>query len=139
MVSNSLFDVGEQSFKLIVLHNIENTLNKTEPEAWKKLLSVITHEIMNSIVPISSLAGTLKSQVEIYSQNVEQKSIDVEDLFAGLTSIEKRSNGLLKFANTYRSLSKVTDINKEHLQLNVLFQNVENLLKPSKRKVWYLN
>lgn len=134
LVSNALFNDEENSFKLIVLHNIEDTLNKTESEAWKKLLSVMTHEIMNSIAPISSLAGTLKFQAEMHQQNPAENSLDIEDLNAGLSSIEKRSEGLLKFAKTYRSLSKVTNIDKEHIQVSELFKNLENLLKPGKKK-----
>jgi signal transduction histidine kinase len=131
LVSNSKFNVGDNSFQLIVLHNIEDTLNKTESEAWKRLLSVMTHEIMNSIAPISSLAGTLKSQVELFSKNEDREKLDLEDLNIGLTSIEKRSEGLLKFAKTYRSLSKVTHIDKEEVKIVNLFQNLEKLLKTS--------
>ncbi len=134
LVSNALFNVGEDSFKLIVLHNIEDTLNKTESEAWKKLLSVMTHEIMNSIAPISSLAGTLKFQVEMHQKNPEDNILDIDDLNSGLSSIEKRSEGLLKFAKTYRSLSKVTNIDKEQIQLRELFKSLENLLKPGRNK-----
>ncbi len=134
LVSNTLFNVGEESFKLIVLHNIEETLDKTEAEAWKKLLSVMTHEIMNSIAPISSLANTLKFQVETHHQNPAKNSLDIEDLNAGLTSIEKRSEGLLKFAKTYRSLSKVTNIDKEQIRISELFGNLQNLLQPGKNK-----
>jgi nitrogen fixation/metabolism regulation signal transduction histidine kinase len=134
LVSNALFNVGENSFKLIALHNIEDTLNKTESEAWKKLLSVMTHEIMNSIAPISSLAGTLKFQAEMHQKNPDDNILDIEDLNAGLSSIEKRSEGLLKFAKTYRSLSKVTNIDKEQIQLRELFKSLENLLKPGRNK-----
>ncbi|WP_335740070.1 HAMP domain-containing sensor histidine kinase [Salegentibacter sp. T436] len=134
LVSNSLFSVGQESFKLIVLHNIENTLNKNESEAWKKLLSVMTHEIMNSIAPISSLAGTLKFQVEMHHQNPAANTLDIEDLNSGLTSIEKRSEGLLKFAKTYRSLSKITNINTEEIEIRALFENLENLLQARNAK-----
>ncbi|MGB7842445.1 MAG: ATP-binding protein, partial [Salinimicrobium sp.] len=54
LTSQSVFKVENNSCKLIVTHNIDDTVNKTESEAWKKLLSVMTHEIMNSIAPISS-------------------------------------------------------------------------------------
>lgn len=134
LVSNTLFNVGEESFKLIVLHNIEDTLDKTEAEAWKKLLSVMTHEIMNSIAPISSLANTLKFQVALHHQDPAENIIDIEDLNAGLSSIEKRSEGLLKFAKTYRSLSKVTNIDKEQIRISELFGNLQNLLQPGKNK-----
>ena len=65
LISDTVFQVDEVSFKLVVLQNIDDTLNKNESEAWKKLLSVMTHEIMNSITPISSLAETLAYQLQL--------------------------------------------------------------------------
>lgn len=128
LLSNSTFNIKTSSYKLIVIQNIEDTVNKTESEAWKKLLSVMTHEIMNSIAPISSLANTLKSSVK----NIENKSISklaIEDLDAGLNSIAKRSEGLMKFAKTYRSLNKVNSINKEDINLKKLFRDIEQLMR----------
>ncbi|MCM4156696.1 ATP-binding protein [Gramella sp. AN32] len=130
LLSNSIFQIGEKTFKLVVLHNIEDTLNKTESEAWKKLLSVMTHEIMNSIAPISSLANTLKFQVAMHQENPAENLLDIEDLDAGLSSIEKRSEGLLKFAKTYRSLNKVTSLNLEKVRVKEMFRDLENLMKP---------
>ncbi|WP_040506629.1 sensor histidine kinase [Gillisia limnaea] len=130
LLSNSIFKMENKSFKLIVLHNIEDTLNKTESEAWKKLLSVMTHEIMNSIAPISSLANTLKVQVQMHQENPGENQLDVEDLDAGLSSIEKRSEGLLKFAKTYRSLNKVTNLNLEQVFVKDLFSNIKHLMQP---------
>ena len=54
LISDTVFQVKDEAFKLIVIQNIDDTLNKNESESWKKLLSVMTHEIMNSITPISS-------------------------------------------------------------------------------------
>ncbi len=130
LLSNSIFQMENKSFKLIVLHNIEDTLNKTEADAWKKLLSVMTHEIMNSIAPISSLANTLKFQVQMHQENPGQNKLEVEDLDAGLSSIEKRSEGLLKFAKTYRSLNKVTNLNLEQVFVKDLFSNIKYLMQP---------
>ena len=128
LTSQSVFKVENNSCKLIVTHNIDDTVNKTESEAWKKLLSVMTHEIMNSIAPISSLANTLKSSVR---KNIDDSlsKPDLEDLDAGLCSIEKRSEGLMKFAKTYRSLNKVTSLNKEIILLKELFNDIEQLMK----------
>ncbi|SDS74987.1 Histidine kinase-, DNA gyrase B-, and HSP90-like ATPase [Gillisia sp. Hel1_33_143] len=128
LTSQSVFKVDNNSCKLIVTHNIDDTVNKTESEAWKKLLSVMTHEIMNSIAPISSLANTLKSSVR---KNIDDSlsELDLEDLDAGLSSIEKRSEGLMKFAKTYRSLNKVTSLNKEIIVLKELFNDIEQLMK----------
>nr|WP_300439173.1 HAMP domain-containing sensor histidine kinase [Christiangramia sp.] len=129
LLSNSIFSIEEKSFKLVVVHNIEETLNKTESEAWKKLLSVMTHEIMNSIAPISSLANTLKLQVQMHREKPSINKLDVDDLNAGLSSIEKRSEGLLKFAKTYRSLNKVTSLNLETVKLKELFNDLKHLMQ----------
>src|SRR5690606_27134681 len=63
LLADSIFILGEETYKLIALQNVDATVNRTESEAWKKLLSVMTHEIMNSIAPISSLAETLQNHV----------------------------------------------------------------------------
>jgi nitrogen fixation/metabolism regulation signal transduction histidine kinase len=130
IASHSIFKVEEKSCKLIVVHNIDDTINKTESEAWKKLLSVMTHEIMNSIAPISSLANTLKTSVRNTMDDSLQE-LDLEDLDAGLGSIEKRSDGLMKFAKTYRSLNKVTNLNRETILLKDLFHDIEQLMRSS--------
>jgi len=130
LLSNTIFKMENKSYKLIVLHNIEDTLNKTESDAWKKLLSVMTHEIMNSIAPISSLANTLKLQVQMTQESPEENKLNIEDLDAGLSSIEKRSEGLLKFAKTYRSLNKVTSLNLEHVYVKNLFSSIKHLMQP---------
>lgn len=130
LLSNSMFEIEGFSYKLVVLHNIEATLNETESDAWKKLLSVMTHEIMNSIAPISSLASTLKLQIQAYQKAPEAVDLEMEDLDAGLQSIEKRSEGLMKFAKTYRSLNKVTSLSPEKIPVSELFKNIEHLMNP---------
>ena len=131
LVSNTIFQMDEKSFKLIVLQNIETTLNKNESEAWKKLLSVMTHEIMNSIAPISSLSETLQTGIELKLNNPDTVDLSLEDLNAGISSIKKRSEGLMKFAKTYRTLNKVSQVSKSRILVKDLFVNIQNLLKPS--------
>ena len=131
LVSDTVFQVDQDAFKLIVLQDIDNTLNKNESEAWKKLLSVMTHEIMNSISPISSLADTLQTHLQLSLDKPEEFKIDPEDLNAGIKTIKNRSEGLLKFAKTYRSLSKVTHLNVENKRVADLFESVKLLMKPS--------
>ena len=131
LISDTIFQIKDNSFKLVVLQNIDNTLNKNESEAWKKLLSVMTHEIMNSIAPISSLADTLQRNLELNLEKPTENPIEIEDLNAGVKTIKNRSQGLLKFAKTYRSLSKVTHLNLQKIQVSELFQNIELLMAPS--------
>ncbi len=131
LISDTIFQIKEDSFKLVILQNIDSTLNKNESEAWKKLLSVMTHEIMNSIAPISSLADTLQRNIELSLENPQENSLEIEDLNAGIKTIKNRSQGLLKFAKTYRSLSKVTHLNLQKVQVSELFKNIELLMAPS--------
>ena len=79
LATNSVFKMNEDSFNLIVLQNIDDPLNRSESEAWKKLLSVMTHEIMNSIAPISSLAETLQSQIRMHIDNPEAHKLEIKD------------------------------------------------------------
>lgn len=131
LISDTIFQIDEEAFKLIVLQNIDTTLNKNESEAWKKLLSVMTHEIMNSIAPISSLADTLQRSVALSIDNPKEYNIEAEDLNDGLKTIKNRSQGLLKFAKTYRSLSKVTHLNLQKINVEDLFKNIKLLMEPS--------
>ncbi len=131
LISDTVFQVDDDAFKLIVLQNIDDTLNKNESEAWKKLLSVMTHEIMNSIAPISSLADTLQRNIQLQIDNPNENNFELEDLNSGIKTIKNRSNGLLKFAKTYRSLSKVTHLNLQKVRVSELFQNIQLLMEPS--------
>ncbi len=131
LISDTVFQVKEDAFKLLVLQNIDDTLNRNESESWKKLLSVMTHEIMNSIAPISSLADTLQTHLQQTIDTPETHPIAVEDLHAGIKTIKNRSEGLLKFAKTYRSLSKVTHLSLEKVKVPALFENIELLMQPS--------
>ncbi len=131
LISDTVFQVDDDAFKLIVIQNIDDTLNKNESESWKKLLSVMTHEIMNSITPISSLADTLQSSITHAVANPENQPLELNDLNAGIGTIKKRSEGLLKFAKTYRSLSKVTKLNLQKVRVTELFDNIQLLMAPS--------
>ncbi len=134
LISDTIFQVGDNAFKLIVMQNIEDTLNKNESEAWKKLLSVMTHEIMNSIAPISSLSETLQTEIEYKINNPETYDLELDDINAGITSIKKRSEGLMKFAKTYRTLNKVSQVTKSKILVTELFNNIRSLLEPSLNK-----
>jgi len=131
LISDTVFQVEEDAFKLIVIQDIDNTLNKNESESWKKLLSVMTHEIMNSIAPISSLADTLQKSLQIAIEKPEDSHLELDDLNSGIKTIKNRSEGLLKFAKTYRSLSKVTKLKLQNVKIPELFSNIQLLMAPS--------
>jgi len=131
LISSSHFKIENDVFKLIVLQNIENTLNQNQSEAWNKLLRVMTHEIMNSIAPISSLAETLQAKIKLSIEDSTNSPLEINDLYTSIESIQKRSEGLMKFAKTYRGLNKITTINSNTVFVNELFESISNLLRPS--------
>lgn len=125
LLAATLFQVDEKTNKLIAFQNIHEALDENEALAWQKLLSVMTHEIMNSVAPISSLADTLKKRVD---------SGEKEDLELGLETIKKRSEGLLKFAESYRNLNKLTKPNRTKIYVRDVFENILTLMQPSFEK-----
>ncbi|MBL7700452.1 MAG: HAMP domain-containing histidine kinase [Chitinophagaceae bacterium] len=125
------FQTEGKKYKLIAFQNVNEALEETESRAWEKLLNVMTHEIMNSIAPISSLAVTLKSRLKESVPELNNKSGAVEDLELGIDTIKRRSEGLLKFAETYRNLNKITSLTLEKVLLRDLFENLLSLMEPT--------
>ncbi len=136
LLSASAFQTDDKIYKLIAFQNINEVIDETESQAWRKLLSVMTHEIMNSIAPISSLADTLNYRLSSLSNQqtdtVKQMSqYLLEDLKLGIETIQKRSEGLLRFAETYRNLNKITTLNLKKVYARDLFENLYQLMHPT--------
>lgn len=120
---------GER-FKLVSLQNIQSELEEKEMEAWQNLVKVLTHEIMNSIAPISSLAGTLKGEIEHkMDHNEPLNPTDMEDCLLGITTIEKRSEGLISFVSDFRSLAHIPPPKFGSIGISRLFDQLEVLLQ----------
>lgn len=131
LLSATAFQTDGAKYKLIAFQNVNEALDETESKAWQKLLSVMTHEIMNSIAPISSLAATLKSRLQEMSKSLNNNTGDIEDLEVGIETIKRRSEGLLKFAETYRNLNKITTPNLRKVYVRDLFENLHHLMQPT--------
>lgn len=131
LLSATAFQTDDQTFKLIAFQNVNEALDENEAEAWRKLLSVMTHEIMNSVAPISSLAETLKNRLQQSVEHLQNKEGSVDDLALGIETIQRRSEGLLKFAETYRNLNKITTLNSKKILVRDLFENLNQLMLPT--------
>jgi two-component system, NtrC family, nitrogen regulation sensor histidine kinase NtrY len=120
----------DTKFKLVSLQNIQSELEEKEMEAWQNLVMVLTHEIMNSIAPISSLASTVKGDIEHkLDENNVVYAQDLEDYLMAITTIEKRSQGLINFVSDFRSLAHVPTPKFQTIQLKTLFAQLETLLQ----------
>lgn len=119
-----------EKFKLVSLQNIQSELEEKEMEAWQNLVKILTHEIMNSIAPISSLAGTIQGDLESKIDNVEQiTASDMEDYLMGISTIEKRSQGLISFVSDFRSLAHIPAPKFSSISISKLFSQLEVLLQ----------
>lgn len=127
VLSSTAFRTSDFYYKLIVFQNVGEALDETEAQAWQKLLRVMTHEIMNSVAPIASLADTLIKRLHTNGE-VE---LPITDLEMGMDAIKKRSEGLMRFADTYRNLSRTAAPLLSKVLVRELFENIYQLLEPT--------
>jgi two-component system, NtrC family, nitrogen regulation sensor histidine kinase NtrY len=99
---------GEE-VKLISMSNIQSELEEKEMEAWQNLVRVLTHEIMNSVTPISSLATLVEEELQrkIINDDLVLQKDDAQDMHLSVQTISKRSEGLIKFVREFRSLTHI--------------------------------
>jgi nitrogen fixation/metabolism regulation signal transduction histidine kinase len=122
----------DKHFKLVSLQNIQTELDEKEMEAWRNLIRVLTHEIMNSVTPISSLTGTTREMLSGYKVNgAEEVSIqkdDMQDLMYSLKTIESRSEGLIRFLNEFRNLTHTPTPKLKSENINILLEGISLLM-----------
>ncbi len=123
------FRMRERQFKLVSLQNIRSELEEKEMEAWQNLIRVLTHEIMNSITPISSLASTVNGLLGTPNSNGGYESETMQDIRGAVHTIERRSEGLLHFVDAYRNLTRVARPTFSVFPVAELFARVQRLMQ----------
>lgn len=119
-----------ENVKLISLQNIQNELEEKEMEAWQNLVRVLTHEIMNSVTPISSLAGTVEEDLQQHLENQQASPLTTEqlhDIHLSLQTISKRSEGLIHFVKEFRSLTSIPKPKPVQIPVRVLLEELAML------------
>jgi two-component system, NtrC family, nitrogen regulation sensor histidine kinase NtrY len=128
----SRFILQNEPLVLISIQNIQSELDEKELEAWQNLIRVLTHEIMNSITPISSLASTATKILEHVSKDLQKlPNLDesIGDVTQAMETVESRSRGLLKFVESYRELTRVPQPEFTILPVQDLFHHVVPLMQ----------
>ncbi|MBX2942901.1 MAG: ATP-binding protein [Cyclobacteriaceae bacterium] len=117
--------------KLISMNNIQSELDEKEMEAWQNLVRVLTHEIMNSITPISSLAGVVEDELQSkMNQPVATfNKAEMEDMHLSIQTISKRSAGLIHFVREFKNLSQRTQPNLAPVKVKKLLEEMAILQK----------
>ena len=112
---------------IISFQNIKDEIEQKETEAWNRLIGVISHEILNSITPISSLSDTVNQMI------TNKTTLDkeyLEDLKPALQTIKRRSEGLLDFVKDYRLIAELPTPNVEQHSVGEILQHVKVLMHP---------
>lgn len=130
------FKMRDETFTLVSLQNIQSELEEKEMEAWQNLIRVLTHEIMNSVTPISSLASSVKDLLRAREDQNGDLAVDSEtlgDVRSAVQTIQKRSEGLLYFVDSYRNLTRIPKPHFQVFPVKNLFEQVQQLMSASVR------
>jgi two-component system nitrogen regulation sensor histidine kinase NtrY len=122
---------GGRVHKLVSLQNVQGEIDATELATWQNLLRVTSHEILNSLAPVSSCAQTAKTLVddaldrEVADQQLQE---DLQDIRESLGTVLRRSEGLTRFIQSYRQLSRLPPPNRKSIRLEAYFNRLESLV-----------
>ena len=111
--------------KIVTFNDITGEMVHNEEVSWNKLIRVLTHEIMNTVTPIASLSSMLSESV---AQTKEGEEMDRNEVKMGLDTIASSSQGLIKFVNSYRSLTRISAPVKKAFFVRELIEKVESLV-----------
>lgn len=133
-VAATVFKLRKEEFKLVSIQNIQSELEEKEMEAWQNLIRVLTHEIMNSVTPISSLASTVDDAIVSHiSESPDPQSVekeDLEDMHMAIQTIKRRSESLIKFVSDFRDMTRIPYPSKTLFRVKDLLDHVYQLMKP---------
>jgi len=117
--------------RLISLQNIESEMSAQELAAWQTVVRVMAHEVMNSLTPVSSLAGTARDLVrDVLHQMPEgdPRTSTLTDARDALETVARRSEGLLHFVQNHRRLTKPLVTQMQVAPIQRVFARVQRLL-----------
>ncbi|MCB0568730.1 MAG: hypothetical protein KDC66_03155 [Phaeodactylibacter sp.] len=103
-IRKTILNIQDDSLHLYALQNIHSELEQQEVESWQKLIRTLTHEILNSITPVVSLAEMAHDRMQEPGLSAPE---NMEDIKKSIEAIQRRSNGLLHFTEAYRQMAKI--------------------------------
>ena len=124
-VRRSTFRLDGVPHTLLVLTDLAAALRAEERLAWQRLIRVLSHEINNSLAPITSLAGSLRSRLPALSETTPAGP--VADLHRGLIVIEERAASLNRFLQAYQQLTRLPSPHFTTIAVEKLIAQVAHL------------
>jgi PAS domain S-box len=130
-LQTSRISIKRGKMKIVTLNSIGNELEAKEMESWIRLIRVMTHEIMNSVAPITSLTDTLLfSYKKSFPEGGVRSSLE-ENTIEALQTIGTTAKGLVNFVNSYRSFTGISQPQRSSVDIVALINSVANLYKDS--------
>ncbi|NLX67683.1 MAG: HAMP domain-containing histidine kinase, partial [Bacteroidales bacterium] len=120
---NLLMREMNEALETFRIRTHDSVMEEAETKAWQKLISVLTHEIMNSIAPIISLSETLSEQEALEEMDPKKYHI----MQQAMETIHRRSKGLLSFVENYRTLTRLPQPVKQPLRMGTLLESIQQL------------
>ncbi|MFI2742485.1 sensor histidine kinase [Zhouia sp. PK063] len=118
--------INKEVLLLVIIQDIHQEMEAKESESWDKLIRVLTHEIMNTIAPITSISNSVSYLLEDQQsgkENVIQKAID------GIKIIEEQSISLMNFVQSYRKILQVPEPDKTLISQDKIIEKVTMLFQ----------
>ena len=117
----------QNNYTIISFQNIKDEIEQKESEAWNRLIGVISHEILNSITPISSLSDTVNTMIQDKSMLTIE---ELEDLKPAIQTIKRRSEGLLDFVKDYRLIAELPTPVLSYHTIGEILKHIKILMQP---------
>ncbi|MBW1612487.1 MAG: hypothetical protein JRJ57_00615 [Deltaproteobacteria bacterium] len=124
------FKLEDTDIRIVSFQDIKNEIEQQEMEAWQRLIRLLTHEILNSVSPVTLLSKSLIDKFETDGESKKPEDLsgkNIDDLLRGLNTINKRSKGLAKFVEDYRNLTQLPTPSISDFPIAAFFSNIKTL------------
>ena len=128
ILSTTQITVAGAVLRLVTLQDIQSELDWNELSAWQDMARVLSHEIMNSLTPIASLARTADEMVDDLARRTSAEDELVADIHAAIHTLARRSDGLMRFVRSYRQFTQMPPPSLRPVGLREYFLRLEKLL-----------
>ena len=127
-ITTSDIKIRSKKFRIVSINDISHQMEEQEISAWKKLIRVINHEIMNSMTPITTLTLAIRNKLTKngkVGEPCDQTKTGLEEAVRSAKIIEERSVGLIHFIKRYNELTSLSSLKLAGFKFIVLLHKVE--------------
>ncbi len=132
-IKSTIFKNNNKNLSLISVQDINQELDEKELDSWLRLIRVLTHEIMNSIAPITSLSESISGYFQKDGESVSPAELSektISTTIRGLEIIRQQGKGLISFVESYRKLTRLPKPEKKEINVINLLESLVTLNKP---------